>query len=105
MSKKEGNLKEIKEYLSDEFPVMELIQRERKGLLEDRPDQFFYCFEVGGKYFLAVIRAMVEEETVFPVLEGKGIAEEMRSHPNAYVIMEKAPAGKGTEVKIKAPAP
>jgi hypothetical protein len=48
---------------------------------------------------------MVEEETVFPVLEGKKIADEMRRHPNAYVVMEKATAGKGTEIKIKTPAP
>lgn len=105
MSKKEINLKEIQEYLSKAFPGLELIQRERRGLMDDRPDQFFYCFEVGGQYFLAIIRAMVEEESVYPVLDGKGIAEEMRTHPNAYVVMEKGPTGKGTEVKIKTPAP
>jgi len=105
MSKKDNNLKEIQRYLKNEFPGIEVIQRDRKGLIDNRSDQFFYCFEVGGQYFLAMIRAMVEEETVFPVLEGKEIADEMRRHPNAYVIMEKAATGKGTEVKIKAPAP
>jgi len=104
MSKKDQNLKMIKEYLEDEFPGLEIVSMDIKGLMPDRPDQFFYGFKVGEEYFLAVIRAMVEEETVYPVLEGKNIAEQMRSHPLAYVVMEKGSFGKGVEVNIKAVA-
>jgi len=98
MSKKELNLKEIKEYLTAEFPAMEIVSADVKGLKPDRPDQFFYGFQVEGKYFLAIIRAMVEEETVYPVLDGKNIAQQMKSHPHSRVVMDKGDFGKGTEV-------
>ncbi len=101
MSKKDENLKMINKYLEEQFPGQEIVPSDIKGLMEDRPDQFFYSFQVGGKYLLAVVRATVEEETVFPILEGKQIGEKMRSHPNSYVVLEKGDTGKGPEVKIK----
>ncbi|MDZ7700493.1 MAG: hypothetical protein U5R49_27390 [Deltaproteobacteria bacterium] len=101
MSKKDINMRETKEYLSSEFPGMEIVPVETKGLMEDRPDQFFYGFQVGGKYFLAVIRATMEEEEVYPVLDGKNIADQMRKHPETYVVLVKGRTGTGTEVKIK----
>jgi len=66
MSKKKINSKEIKEYLTAEFPATEIVSVDIKGLRPDRPDQVFYSFQMEGKYFLAIIRAMVEEETVYP---------------------------------------
>jgi nucleoside diphosphate kinase len=101
MSKKHQNLRMIEEYLKDEFSGQEIRPKEVKGLVEERAEQLFYTFEVGDQYFLALVRALVEEETVFPVLEGKEIAEKMRSNPNAYVVVDKGPTGKGTEVKIR----
>jgi hypothetical protein len=100
MSKKDQNLRMIEEYLKDEFPGQEIRPKEVKGLVEERAEQLFYTFDVGGEYFLALVRALVEEETVFPVLEGKEIAEKMRSHPNGYVVVDKGSTGKGTVVKI-----
>lgn len=101
MSKKEINLKEIKEYLTAEFPDAEIVSTDIKGLHPDRPDQFFYEFQVEGTYFLAIIRAMVEEETVYPVLKGKNIAQQMKAHPHSHVVMDKGDFGKGTDVYIQ----
>ena len=102
MSKKDLNLKEIKEYLTAEFPGSEIVPVDIEGLMPDRPDQVFYGFHVEGKYFLAISRAMVEEETVYPVLEGKNIAQQMKAHPHSHVMMDKGDFGKGTEVYIQA---
>ena len=101
MSKKDINMRETKEYLNNEFPEMEIVPVEIKGLMEDRPDQFFYGFQVGGKYFLAVIRATMEEEEVYPILDGKDIADQMRKHPETYVVLVKGRAGTGTDVLLK----
>jgi hypothetical protein len=99
MSKKDRNMKEIKEYLSGAFPGLQISSKAMKGTMEDRPPQLFYTFQVGDDYLLALVRAVVEEETPFPVLEGKNVAEELRKHPNVYVVVDKGPAGEGTEVK------
>jgi hypothetical protein len=99
MSKKDQNLKMIEEYLGNAFPGLEITLKEMKGFMEERPPQLFYTFQAGDKYFLALVRAVVEEETVFPVLDGKKAAEEMKNHPHAYVVVDKGPTGKGTEVK------
>ncbi|MGM0428643.1 MAG: hypothetical protein ACQEQ7_15575, partial [Thermodesulfobacteriota bacterium] len=96
------NMRETKEYLSSEFPGMEIVPVEIKGLMEDRPDQFFYGFQIGGKYFLAVIRATMEEEEVYPILDGKDIANQMRKHPETYVLLVKGRTGTGTDVLFKA---
>ncbi len=101
MSKRDLNIKEIKEYLTAGFPGSDIVSVDIKGLMPDRPDQFFYGFQVEGKYFLAIVRAMVEEETAYPVLEGKNIAQQMKSHPHSCVVMEKGRFGKGTEVHIE----
>lgn len=55
----------------------------------------------GADCVLAHVRAIVEEETVYPVLEGKDIAGELERHPDTYVVMDKGPAGKGTEVNTR----
>ena len=101
MSKKDRNVKEIKEYLSGAFPGLEIRSKAMKGTMEDRPPQLFYVFQVGEDYLLALVRAVVEEETPFPVLEGKNVAEELKKHPNVYVVVDKGPTGEGTEVKTR----
>jgi hypothetical protein len=101
MSKKDQNLKMIREYLEEAFPGVEITSKEIEGTMEDRPPQLFYIFQVGDDYFLALVRAVVEEETAFPVLEGKKIAEAMKTNPNTYVVLDKGPTGKGTEVKTR----
>jgi hypothetical protein len=100
MSKKDENLQMTERYLEEAFPGQGINAKEIKGLKKDRPGQLFYTFQVGDQYYLALVRAFVEEETVFPVLEGKDVAEQMRNHPHAYVVMDKGPTGKGTEVSI-----
>jgi hypothetical protein len=91
----------IREYLGEAFPGLDITSKEVKGTMEDRPLQLFYTFQVGDDYFLALVRAVVEEETALPVLEGKKVAEEMKANPNAYVVVDKGPTGKGTEVKTR----
>ena len=100
MSKKDQNLKMIEEYLENAFPGLPIASKEIKVSIEDRAPQLFYIFQVGDNYFLALVRPVVEEETVYPVLEGKEVAEKMRNHPNAYTVVDKGSTGKGTEVKI-----
>lgn len=101
MSKKDENLKMVQAYFESEFPDQKVISGEREGFAADRPNLLFYTFQVGDRYFLAVVRAVIEEETVFPVLEGEKIAEKMKNNPDAYVVMEKGPTGKGNTLRIE----
>ncbi len=100
MIKKDENLSKAKAYLESHFKGQSITLGEQDHLLTDRPEAFFYTFQVENRYFLAVVRAMVEEETVFPVLEGESIAEKMTQNAGAWVVIEKAATGKGNRVTI-----
>ncbi len=99
MPKEEQNLKTVLAYLEDHFAAQKIVLGKQEALVEDRPDERFYTFQAGKQYFLAIVRAMILEETVFPVLEGERIAEKMKHNAGAWVVLDKGAFGKGNEIK------
>ena len=87
MSKKDRNLMAIEEYLGDAFPGLEISSKEIQGTMEERPPQLFYVFQVGDHYFLALVRAVVEEEMT------GSLSQSHPSHCLAKVQSRSGPAG------------